>query len=845
MSNRQTSMIRQLALAKSCIKTWHGLSAFVLHSDHRLEACTARAREFFGSCCVLVLVLLAAAASPTLAQESVFSQREQNLVGGLRDRSLYDLAESHCLKLLDRDGLTPTDHASVAIERIRIQTSKSRTGADREQQWQQVDQIAKEFSVAHPDNPRAVLVGLQQALAHLSFGRLLQQEVAARSAAANGRELSLKQLAIARSVFERTQQLRLDTVKAQANQNLSVDMLSSDQLRALGTSLDYQLAIVNLTSAQLADPNSETENLNRIDSLGRVLKQLTAVRTTVSQSKPLWWQTKINEASCRRMLGEFSAADQILKSIQSRKRPRSTDGLLLREQASLAIAIGDAERMRRLAAAAAQKKYDAETEISLIQLLVASGQIQKASRLVNTVSSRHGAYWARRADVALLSGSGSGSTAAPVKNATVDSAENRLLLQAAENAEKNGDLETAVRGFLSVAESQFSSGDRESGLSSTVRAGMVLEKQSKHDEAASIFLKPARAYASEKLAPSIHLRGCWNLSKAESDRFGKELVAHIDQWPNSETASQARYWLASQQLARKDFTATFETLVSIDSKSPNFPAGVILARIACRKRLGENETKGLATGALARRLLQRWEEVYLKCPDSVKPLVAVAMAELGLGWQAESTGKSAARLKDVAGIAAADSNVEFQYLLPIADDGFQSGLAKANAMPFDAALARRVLLLIDRIEGDASRLAKIKLSIAENAIEKAVDSRSKNQFLQSKASALVALGKRNEAVSLFEELIAADPKNLSAQLSLARVLPAGEALKRWRSIASRTASHSSAWFEAKYNVARLLHESGKSAEAAKLLKYIKAVPPGWKDSTLKKKFESLLRESAG
>ena len=138
------------------------------------------------------------------------------------------------------------------------------------------------------------------------------------------------------------------------------------------------------------------------------------------------------------------------------------------------------------------------------------------------------------------------------------------------------------------------------------------------------------------------------------------------------------------------------------------------------------------------------------------------MAELGLGWQAESTGKSAARLKDVAGIAAADSNVEFQYLLPIADDGFQSGLAKANAMPFDAALARRVLLLIDRIEGDASRLAKIKLSIAENAIEKAVDSRSKNQFLQSKASALVALGKRNEAVSLFEELIAADPKNLSA-----------------------------------------------------------------------------------
>ena len=131
---------------------------------------------------VFALVFCAALPTVSVAQESVFDQREQNLVSGLRDRALFDLAESHCLKLRAREGLTPTDFASLAIERIRIRTSQARTTEDRSAQWQLVDQIADEFSSAHPDNPRAVLVGLQQALAHISFGRLLQQEVEARIA---------------------------------------------------------------------------------------------------------------------------------------------------------------------------------------------------------------------------------------------------------------------------------------------------------------------------------------------------------------------------------------------------------------------------------------------------------------------------------------------------------------------------------------------------------------------------------------------------------------------------------------------------------------------------------------
>ncbi len=793
----------------------------------------------------LILVLISFMISDCGAQESVFSQREQDLVGGLRDRALFELAEAHCLNLLSRDGVTPTDFASIAIERIRVQTSKSRTGANREQQWQEVDRIAEEFFAAHPKNPRAVLVGLQQALAHLSFGKLLQQEVAAKSSTSNGREIGLKQLLAARTILNRTRQLRLDTVKVQANQNLSPHMLSSDQLRALGTSLDYQLAIVNLTSAELADTSSASENLNRIDALGRVLTQLTAVRAAVVNSKPLWWKTWIDEASCRRMLGEFSAADQILKTVRNDKRPKSTDGMLLQEEVALAIAIGDTQRMRSLADRAAKSRYDAETEIALIQLLVASGQIEKASRLANDVSASHGAYWSRRADVALLSGSGTG--AAPVGNATIDSAETRMLLQAAENAEKNGDFEAAVRGFLSVADSQFSGGERADGLTSTVRAAMVLEKQKKHAEAASTLLKPATVYSSEQLSASIHLRGCWNLSKAKSDRFEEELSTHINQWSSSETANQARYWLASQQLNRKEYSSAFETLTNIGSQSTHFLGGIKLARFACRKQLSDTETKGVVTKPMANRMVQRWEDVYRGSGDAAKPSVAVAMTELGLAWSAESPVESAGRMRSVASFDSASSNTEFQYLLAIASGDIGEAkqlLARANAMPFDAAVVRQVLSLIDRLD-DSTQLGQIKLAIAEDALSDSKDAKSKQMFNQSKASALVMLGRRKEALAIFQQLIAEEPKNLSAQLSLARISAAGDAIKLWRSIASRTASHSSPWFEAKYNVAKLLQASGENAEAAKMLKYIKAVAPGWENSALKADFEALLRISGG
>ena len=67
-------------------------------------------------------------------------------------------------------------------------------------------------------------------------------------------------------------------------------------------------------------------------------------------------------------------------------------------------------------------------------------------------------------------------------------------------------------------------------------------------------------------------------------------------------------------------------------------------------------------------------------------------------------------------------------------------------------------------------------------------------------------------------------------------------INQWRLLARRLRPESENWFMAKYNVAELLHRSGKRDDALKLLKYIKANPPGWDNSKLKPDFDSLFQK---
>jgi tetratricopeptide (TPR) repeat protein len=124
------------------------------------------------------------------------------------------------------------------------------------------------------------------------------------------------------------------------------------------------------------------------------------------------------------------------------------------------------------------------------------------------------------------------------------------------------------------------------------------------------------------------------------------------------------------------------------------------------------------------------------------------------------------------------------------------------------------------------------------------DSENQTELRLRQAAIWESAGELDRAIETLEALAKELPRRLDVQLRLARALaqspqkPA-EALAQWRKVSAGVRDRSDEWYEAKYQVARLLLESGQKAEAKKLLDYLSVVPPGWNDSTWKQQFDAL------
>ena len=149
-------------------------------------------------------------------------------------------------------------------------------------------------------------------------------------------------------------------------------------------------------------------------------------------------------------------------------------------------------------------------------------------------------------------------------------------------------------------------------------------------------------------------------------------------------------------------------------------------------------------------------------------------------------------------------------------------------------------------------LAAANLQVAQQA---ANDAQQANQNELATAWKLRMVGlqqtmnQHEPAIEILTELIKTYPRKADLQIQLAHAMTAAHGksdpekpINQWRRLASRLRPESENWFLAKYNVAELLHRSGKRSDALKLLKYIKANPPGWDNSKLKPDFDLLFQK---
>ena len=194
--------------------------------------------------------------------------------------------------------------------------------------------------------------------------------------------------------------------------------------------------------------------------------------------------------------------------------------------------------------------------------------------------------------------------------------------------------------------------------------------------------------------------------------------------------------------------------------------------------------------------------------------------------------------------ALADANPEFNSG-PTVGDVLKT--TEHNETALGQAVAAINDLIERRQETASEKLLNTKLLIAEKALALDLSENQRITWMGHWADALQSLGRDAEAVDALTELSTRKPKSASIQLQLCRALTklegeqaAERALSSWRRLATKLKPKSESWFEAKYNVALLLFETGKPDEALKLLEYLKAIPPGWSQSRWKSDFDRLL-----
>jgi len=744
---------------------------------------------------------------------------------------------------------------------------------------------------------------VQRGLSHLTRAKIIRQEIAAEISDDSAKEQALDEIRAARSLFDglghdidtTIRELRGRSSKTQHD-------LTVEQLLSLKNNIKLELASANLIRSQLYQPE---DRLNRVTALGEVKQQLGEVQRVTSQGKPLWWKTQLGRLECLRLLGDSGAAKLLVDSLSTKTTPRATILPLLEQKIHLAIDMGNEAFSKQVFQDyAGLGTSNPQVDLALVELAsdlsarASSDELKKqwldyASGFARQIESDHGGYWGRRADLILIRAAGGTASIpavpSPPKNlvdadrskdnpASASSTELDQLVRLGENAFRKNNLDDAIKAYQQAVTTSRTLGDSNRALEFGMIIGQILEKQSRPALAADQLIQSALADVGAANASSAHLRGCWNLAatlqgKTEPElsegltRYRTELSRHLKTWPNQPSVDHARIFLADRNQRDRQPKAAFENYLGVNPDSSHFQVAIKGLGNSARQLLAQTKRAKQSTASVSSDLIEALNKKRSQIePDGSQWLhFEVLISELEFlhaGGASDQTigDKIAQRLQPVATGTSAPQSL-----------GNRARAIQAAAICTNQIEAARIL--VEQILGDDSALQLCERCLEAIDINRITTNNAQTNLLRlevinillanqkegssgssslllKKSSVLGSLDRHADAVLVLEKLKTAFPKNAGIQMQLAQSLTQQyqdsepeKALNHWRRLLPKLKSHTKNWYEAKYNVASLLHRSGESAQAVKLLKLLRGVGPGWNNSELKSEFESLLNSA--
>jgi hypothetical protein len=809
---------------------------------------------------------------------------DARFLAGLRERGLLRLAESYCTTRLKEPDIAEAARADLVIELSRCLAEQAVNAAPdaRGPLWQRAMEVTEDFARQHAGSPRLPLVRFQAALGLLARGELARREA---QLVVDGQRLLEDSRAQLRSAVRQLEELNDQVereVRAQSTRGPSPPArgepgrLSAQQLAALQKNVQRELARAYRNQAECY-PADSPDRANALNQAVRLLQPLAAVDGADS----LTWKSRIDLIVCYRLLADYQTAGRVIEAVLQQNPPPATALSARAERLRLALAAKQLPEAVSLLAAgreidgtiSADLDY-AWLETSLSAWRAASqaknpdeaAQWQaKASQIVGLIERNHGPYWARQAQM----------LAASYVQAMPGSTDLALLVRAAENSFRSGQLDDAVAAYDRARASAEKQADGKQAFDLGYVAATIEHQRGRHEEALARYRQTALAGPDQPRAPEAHGLAIYHaaqLAKDEKpatlDRYAALLEEHLQHWPQAAAADKARWKLGRLRQIQRDWAGAIAAYRTISPEDPQFTLAVDAVDQCVQSLVAERRAAGEPTASIESAAAGWFESLVFgpqgKAPEKWSPLARQAALAAARTWlnAAPPDYRRAAEILSAALAGAGDAPKQWsataQTLLVFSLAG--QGRRKEAAELLAQISAGPIEPLLEMLDGlgrvAAGAPAEVKVELAElrlRAVEllrqrgSEVDRSARQGLARIHAQALADAGRTDEAAAAYRSLSEEYPRDGKIQEAYAQLLSTRQdtvslqaALAKWSEVIQKSEPAGDRWFRAEYAVAELHYRLGNKQRAVQIIKRLQLLYPAMGGPEMKARFQKLL-----
>lgn len=752
----------------------------------------------------------------------------------------------------------------LEIERIQSNTARSfeNAPATRIQSLQEILAEIDGFIRGNAENPNIALIEAQKGFTTLNFGELLRMEIEAGVLRESSTKVAFQILRSADRVLEEVDKKLAEQIPDQPKKPKD-PTLSQRQLISLQNQVRYQRIKSKINRGLLygqSDPD------NRVAVLSTCKAELRKLLPLIDNVDDAWWSARLDYLMCYRITSDFRNAYILFGSFPVKEAPPEIRLAFKAEMVRLALDSNQMKKAEDLIATGRviEGKQLADFDFAILEFFLKKKELandqekrevqETLVKIVKAIERRHGTYWGRRANMALLSSAkmfgASGST---------------TRIRLAQDHYRKKEYALSIAEFEKAAAAARQELNRRLELELRFQAVTIHKSLKQYAEV----VRKSRTIASEfkdtNRAAVVHLVGIvsaaeWIRTSQESDRanlmeqYLSMLDYHMDQWPDHVSIGKVGNFRGEYRMAQSEFVnaaldlqksvlAIIHDQGALDLDAFEKSAG-LLGKVFGEIRRSSTDSRQI------REFVNEFQgtDFFEKVEEKTSSLESTlnCWARYALDIESASQEKIFARLvKETEPVGDTLSNLLRLGIATSKVDSIPEWQQKIQKVS-----AQQLVVLLSGLERDWNRgRSPQQKSIARIVGQLPLTAEAKKTHWKLLANCFVLLNQRDEALSILNAANSRQPQLLEPRLMQARTLSQADnkdwveqGLTAWRDVLNGIKPKSNEWFEAKYEIARSHQKLGAPEKALKMLQLTKAIPPGWSESTKARELDALFKE---